>query len=131
MSERAVQTKELTPATTDYEVVDKICRVQRRLTPDEIATIIARFRDGGETMATLAREYGCSRKTISGHLKRAGIAARDTTCDPALVDRMITLYQDGYSLERVGAKLGVSGSTVRNYLKVRGMPLRDSHGREW
>lgn len=103
--------------------------MQRWLTSDEIAAIVTRFRDNGESMAALARDYRCSRKTISGHLKRAGIAHRDTKCDPALVDEMVRLYRDGLSLERVGRKLGASASTVHNYLKARGHPLRDCHGR--
>lgn len=125
----AAQTKPAS-ATTDYEVVDKICQVQRWLTSYEIADVVTRFRDGRQSMAALAKEYGCARKTISGHLKKAGLAARDNTCAPELVDQMVALYQRGMSLERAGQRLGVSGSTVRNYLLARGVPLRDTQGRD-
>lgn len=117
-----------TSAGDDYEAVGEICQVQRRLTSEEVATVVARFRDDGESMAALAREYGCNRKTISNHLKKAGLAARETACRDELVERMVKLYHDGLSLERVGRKLSVSGSTVRNYLLGRGMPLRNCQG---
>lgn len=48
----------------------------------------------------------------------------------AMIDEMTTLYQSGFSLAEVGGQLGFNASTVQRHLRVRGHPLRDSHGRE-
>lgn len=42
---------------------------------------------------------------------------------------MVTLYQGGMPWERVEQRFGVSSSTVRNYLKVGGVLVRDAHSR--
>ncbi|GAA1484701.1 hypothetical protein GCM10009625_15050 [Brachybacterium fresconis] len=42
---------------------------------------------------------------------------------------MQTRYNEGASLERIGATLGYSAGTVRTRLLTAGVVLRDSHGR--
>lgn len=115
-------------APPDYELVGSICQAQRRLTPVEIEAVVARFQ-AGESMAKLAREFGCNRRTISGHLRAAGLSAPRTTFTVRQVDEMVRLYAGGLSLIAVGERVNASGSTVRNCLRRRGIALRDSHGR--
>jgi hypothetical protein len=40
------------------------------------------------------------------------------------------LYEDGCSLARIGDRLGVDATTVWSVLKIQGIAMRDTHGRE-
>lgn len=125
------QTEELAEAesaTPDYELKASICQAQRRLTPVEVESVVTRFQ-AGESMAMLARDYGCDRRTVSKHLRDAGLAGRETSFDPATVDTMVALYASGLSLAAVGHRVGASSGTVRKHLQDRGVVLRDTHGR--
>ncbi|MEF3322492.1 sigma factor-like helix-turn-helix DNA-binding protein [Gulosibacter sp. GYB002] len=42
---------------------------------------------------------------------------------------MKTRYNEGMSLERIGAVLGYSPGTVRTHLRAARVVMRDSHGR--
>jgi len=45
------------------------------------------------------------------------------------VNEAVRLYQQGWSLARVGRQLGRDHSAVRDALERSGVPRRDSHGR--
>jgi hypothetical protein len=47
-----------------------------------------------------------------------------------LINSMAGLYESGLSLAEVGARTGTSPGTVRRYLLIRGIQMRDSHGRQ-
>jgi hypothetical protein len=49
---------------------------------------------------------------------------------PDQVDTAIHLYNLGWSLARVCDHLGVNHTTVLTKLRERGIPTRDSHGRQ-
>lgn len=80
-------------------------------------------------MVKLAPEFGCNRRTISGHVRAAGLSARGKTFASAQVDEMVKLYANGFSLLAVGERVGASGATVRKHLQDRRVTLRDTHGR--
>ncbi|WP_280244770.1 helix-turn-helix domain-containing protein [Nocardia abscessus] len=46
------------------------------------------------------------------------------------VDEAVQLYEEGWSAQRIGDKLGVYPQTVRRRLLERGVRMRDTHGRE-
>ena len=83
----------------------------------------------GATVYQLAQEFGISRHTVSGRLKKVGAKMRGRSPDNELIDSMVGLYESGYSLAAVGNRVGTSPGTVRHYLITRGVQTRDSHGR--
>jgi len=83
----------------------------------------------GETVYQLAKEFGISRHTVSGRLKKAGVTMRQQSPKSELIEQMIRLYESGLSLAVVGRRLGLSPGTVRHYLLAKGVRTRDSHGR--
>ncbi|MEV0296103.1 helix-turn-helix domain-containing protein [Nocardia sp. NPDC050710] len=46
------------------------------------------------------------------------------------IDYAVTRYQNGESLTQIGQHLGVAHTTIRTALQRRGVPRRDSHGRQ-
>lgn len=58
-----------------------------------------------------------------------GVRLRRQSPTPEQAVEMKTRYEEGTSLERIGAVLGYSAGTVGNHLLVAGVVLRDAHGR--
>ncbi|MDT0307556.1 hypothetical protein RM780_11350 [Streptomyces sp. DSM 44917] len=90
--------------------------------------LIAGYR-GGATVYELGREFGVSRQTVSTILHRHGIEMRMGRLAAEAIDEAVRLYESGWSLARIGDRLGASVGTVRNRLLERGVTMRDSHGR--
>jgi len=90
---------------------------------------IAKGYEAELTVYELAEKYGVHRATVSEVLKRNEIAMRRQPPTEAQVDKMVRLYQEGPSLQRVGDRLGFNASTVLNKLRARGITTRDSHAR--
>lgn len=64
-------------ATEDEHVptVHRPRQQQRRLGPDQVDEVVARYMDG-ESIDALARDYGINRTTVISHLERNGIERR-------------------------------------------------------
>lgn len=84
----------------------------------------------GATVYQLAQEFGISRHTVSDRLKKAGITMRLQPPRSELIDEMVGLYVSGLSLVEVGDLVGTSPGTVHRYTRIRGIQMRDSHGRK-
>jgi hypothetical protein len=48
---------------------------------------------------------------------------------PKQIEEAVRLYEAGWSLARIGTKLGVDAGTVQAGLRERGVKMRDAHGR--
>ena len=97
---------------------------QRRLSPAEQTAVVQAYQ-AGRSMAALADEYEVRRSTISELLARDGDARRQQrSISAAEVDRAVDLYARGWSLQRVGERLGFDAETIRTHLKRRGAVLR-------
>ena len=83
----------------------------------------------GATVYELAKEFGIRRATVSERLKKAGVSMRCQSPRSELINSMAGLYESGLSLAEVGARTGTSPGTVRRYLLIAGVQMRDSHGR--
>ncbi len=76
--------------------------------------------------------------TISGHLDRAGVRRRPRSLSEAQIDEAVELYESGLSLEKksglslekIGNRLGFDSTTVLKELRLRGVRMRDTHGRQ-
>ncbi|MDO8645372.1 MAG: helix-turn-helix domain-containing protein [Candidatus Planktophila sp.] len=112
----------------DYERTGPIRQRQRRLSEAQ-ALLMADKYQAGATVYQLAQEFGISRQTVSGRLKKVGAKMRGRSPDNELIDSMVGLYESGYSLAAVGNRVGTSPRTVHRYNRLRGVQMRDSHGR--
>lgn len=113
----------------DYERTGPIRQHQRRLN-DAQALLMANKYENGATVYQLAQEFGISRQTVSERLKKAGITMRQQSPRSELIDEMVALYKTGLSLTEVGDRVGTSPGTVHRYIRIRGVQMRDSHGRK-
>lgn len=79
-------------------------------------------------MYELGRRFNIHRTTVSGILHRHGVTMRGTGLTPEQIDEAVKLYEDGWSLARIGKHLGVNDMTVRSRLLERGVKLRPRPG---
>ena len=63
-------------------------------------------------------------------LARHSVKTRGLSRDERQVDVAIQLYEQGWSVARIGRHLGVNGGTVWQVLRARGVRMRDAQGRE-
>lgn len=89
----------------------------------------ARYAEGA-TVSQLAEEFACHPKTAALRLKAHGVEMRFRPPSDADIGRFVELYNSGLSLVKVATETGFSSKTVMNYLRARGLQLRDTHGRE-
>lgn len=88
------------------------------------ASVIAAY-EGGATIAEVAKQFGVSRQAIRNLLIRNDVPRRPSGHTPPPRPRnplnlpeeeIVTAYQDGDSLAKIAAQLGVSVSAIRNVL---------------
>lgn len=78
----------------------------------------------------MAKEFKINRVTVSKHLERAGVTKRPRSMNYEQIDAAVQDYAAGQSLEKIGTRLGFDSTTVLKELRLRGVRMRDSHGRE-
>jgi hypothetical protein len=95
---------------------------------DQVKELIAAYQ-AGATAYELGTQFRIERRTVSNILHRHGVPMRRRSLSPGQVDTAIHLYNLGWSLARVGERLGVDPTTVLNRLRECGIHTRDTHGR--
>lgn len=114
------------PVVADPAVVTEI-KENRKLSPDEVAELVAAYQQGAAVTA-LSQRFGVHRQTVDQHLARAGVAKRSQVkMTPSRVARAKELYEQGWSARQIGVELDVCASTVSNKLKRAGVQMRDPH----
>lgn len=78
----------------------------------------------------IAKEFKINRVTVSKHLERAGVTKRPRSMSQVQIDEAVQYYAAGQSLEKIGNRLGFDSTTVLKELRLRGVQMRDTHGRE-
>ena len=63
-------------------------------------------------------------------INRAGVPKRPRSMNNAQIDEAVQCYADGQSLDMIGNRLGFDSTTVLKELRLRGVRMRDTHGRE-
>lgn len=102
---------------------------QHRLSREETVELIVRYK-AGALIKELAVEFDLDRKTVSAVLRREGVELRPRGLSPEQIDQAVQLYEQGWSLVRVGEKFKVTANTVQARLREREVRMRDPHGRE-
>jgi lambda repressor-like predicted transcriptional regulator len=109
-------------------MVNQIRQRQKRLSGDEIAQLIAKYKTGSTTYE-LAAQFGCHRTTVSEHLKANGVRMRRKPLTEGQVDKAVRLHESGLSLAKVSQQIGADTETIRARLRKRGVVMRDAHYR--
>jgi predicted HTH domain antitoxin len=113
------------PSIADsYEsAVSRLRQQQRHLSDDEISLLVATYR-AGSTIAELAAQLECDRKTVTRYLKLQCVEMRIRRLTEVQIDEAVRLYESGMSLAKVGRLIGTVPKTVRSRLLERGVQLR-------
>lgn len=101
----------------------------KKLSSSIVSKLVLDYSDG-MAIHEIAKKYGVHRATISGHLDRAGVSRRPRSLSEAQIDEAVELYESGLSLEKIGNRLGFDSTTVLKELRLRGVRMRDTHGRQ-
>ena len=96
-------------------------QAQRRLAPAEMEALIAAY-GAGARVCELAKVYELHRTTVARHVARAGKSRPVMT--EAQIDEAVFLYRDGWTLHKVGQRLGVADQTIRRVLVERAVTIR-------
>ena len=99
-----------------------------RLDDDQTHQLIAGYQ-AGSTVYELADEFGIERRTVSAILHRHDVPMRRRGLNDDQADDAESLYQQGWSLARIGDHMDVTADTVRKRLLERGVTMRDPQGR--
>lgn len=88
------------------------------------AALIERYL-AGESMTSLAPEFGVTRQAIGGLLRRRGIAVRPQAKLTELQRlEAVERYVRGQTCDQIAADFGVSGVAILGVLNRRGVPIR-------
>jgi len=93
-----------------------------------VQELIAGYTEGA-TVYTLSKQFGIDRRTVSEILHRHQVPMRRRGLSTEQIYEAVKLYEDGWSLARIGEYLSVDPTTVLNRLRERGIPTRDAQGR--
>ena len=95
---------------------------QTRLSPNDIDRLIELYQ-AGKAINDLATEFNIHRTTVMKQVERAGQPPRRGGIFEHL-DEARELYEQGWSLAKVGQHLGFDAETVRQAFRKAGMPRR-------
>jgi hypothetical protein len=109
-------------------VPQHIHKASQRLDSATIEQLVTDYRDGMPTIQLMST-YHLSKGTILRIMDAQGVPRRNAAMSPADQATAIRLYQQGWSLARVGAHLNRDAGTIQHVLIRAGVPRRDNHGR--
>jgi len=99
-----------------------------RLDDAQTQQLIASYQ-AGSTIYQLADQFDIERRTVSAILRRHDVPMRRRGLTDDQIDDAEHLYQQGWSLARIGNHMNVTADTVRARLLERGVAMRDTQGR--
>ncbi|MGN6330334.1 MAG: helix-turn-helix domain-containing protein [Motilibacteraceae bacterium] len=99
----------------------------RQLDAEQIGELIADYR-AGATVFALGEKFGIDRRTVGKILTRNGVKTKHPGLTGADVTQAAQLYDDGWSLARIGERLGVTATTVHRRLRERGVTMPPTTG---
>jgi AraC-like DNA-binding protein len=99
--------------------------LRRRLSPQAIDELIARYTAGEKTPA-LSREYGISESGLRDLLRAEGVTLRGHPITPEHAEKAVRLYETGLTITQIVAQIGYSHGTIRTALLMHGVAIRTS-----
>jgi hypothetical protein len=75
-------------------------------------------------MQEIAVHWSLHRTTVAEHLRRAGAVTRQRGMPAGQLEKVIHLYGEGWSCQRLGKLYGCNPETVRQTLRRVGVRLR-------
>lgn len=113
-----------------HRPVRSLRQKQMRLTDSQRSEVVGRY-EAGESAGALAVEFGVDRRTLAGHVRRAGVEVRYRVVDRVDLAEAAKLYRSGRSLAVVAVQLGVSAGTVLRALRSAGVQTRAVGTNQW
>ena len=107
---------------------NRLHSLEDRLSEETVARIVADYQRGVPS-TQLARSLGGGKAGVLGILRDHGVQLRMRPMTDNEVEEAVRLYEQGWSLARVGRQLGRDHSAIRDALERSGVPRRDTHGR--
>jgi hypothetical protein len=101
----------------------RVHNIRKRLSPDDIARLVADYEAGSST-AALMKHYGLGKGTVLRILNEAGVTRKQNTGTVEQINQAVELYTQGWSLVRIGEHLGFCQSTVWLWLQERNVGMR-------
>lgn len=108
--------------TGHIEQPTRVRQRQTRLSPTDVERLLQRY-GAGAPVNNLATEFGINRNTVMQHVARAGTPRRRNRVLNHL-DEAVGLYQQGWSLARIGGHFGVHPATVWYAFQREGVATR-------
>jgi AraC-like DNA-binding protein len=97
--------------------------LRRRLSPQAIDELIARYTAGEKTPA-LSREFGISESGLRDLLRAEGVPLRGHAITPEDAEQAVQLYARGLTITEAVAQIGYSHGTIRTVLLKHGVAIR-------
>lgn len=97
--------------------------LRRRLTPQAIAELVARYNAGEHTPA-LSRQYGLSKTGLVELLRTEGVPLRRRSMTLQDAERAVRLYESGLTIDEVVKQVGYSYSTIQRLLHQKRVGMR-------
>jgi DNA-binding transcriptional ArsR family regulator len=97
------------------------------LKPAQVDALIAGYR-AGRTMEEIGAEFGIDRRTVSTHLRRAGVSSRRGGLDQNQALEAALLYEAGWSSGRLARRFNVRADNVLKALRTAGVTIRPRRG---
>lgn len=98
-------------------------RLRRRLTPQETAELVARYK-AGESSPALNKEYGILKCGLLQLLREERVSLRNQAMTPEDAERVARLYESGMVITEVVDQISYSYGTIRKVLHQSGVTLR-------
>ncbi len=113
-----------------HRPVPSLSRQRPRLTDSQRSEAVERY-EAGESANSIAAEFGVHRTTVVRLLQDRGVAVRHRIISEEDVALAQTLYDQGWSLARVGDEFGVAAWTVLAAFRRVGIPTRRRGTNQW
>ncbi len=126
--EQVLELAENPGPTRPLPKVTRIHKVGQRLTPTVLEQIAYDYHAGMTSRELMAR-YDLGKGTVLRVLRSQGVEIRNQSLTPEQCKQAIALYQDGWSLAKVGRHFDREHTVIRDVLVRACIPRRDCHGR--
>lgn len=98
---------------------------RREFTLDEVDTMVAAYRSGEANANQLAKQFGCSKTTISKILKKQGVNVTKSKAQAKLDAKVvIAMYAEMHTTEEIAERFKVNPQTILRCLRNHGVKIR-------